>query len=130
VEGLWTEIEVTYNQKPSWGAIPIATAAVYGAGVWYSWDVTGSIERARREGVASYVLGLQTVEEKKEEQVVFASHETGRNGPHLIVTYREAPVGFPWYYALAAGVGGAVIIAFPAGWWLARRRANRNSART
>lgn len=125
VDGAWTEREVTFNNRPSWAANPIATGAVYGGGVWYSWDVSGSVERKRREGAVSYALGLRAVEEKKEENVAFATREAGRNAPRLIVTYTEASSTFPWYIwvaIIAAAVAVAAALAFVVGWRYSGRR--------
>ena len=121
VEGPWDEKEVTFNKRPPWGANAAATAAVYGAGLWYSWDVTSSVVQKAKEGTVSYALGLRTLEEKKEEQVVFSSRETGRNGPRLIVTYSAPPSSIPWYIWLI-GIAVAAALAFVVGWWLARRQ--------
>ncbi|MEE9202005.1 MAG: DNRLRE domain-containing protein [Dehalococcoidia bacterium] len=120
VDGQWSEAQVTYNTRPAWGVNPIATSAVYGAGVWYSWDVTGSVVGKAKEGAVSYVVGLRGMEEEKEEQLVFAAREGGRNAPRLMVTY-AAPTSIPWYI-WAAAIGVAAVFAFLMGWWLARRR--------
>ena len=121
VDGPWDEKEVTFNKRPPWGASAVATAAVYGAGAWYSWDVTGSVVQRAKDGTVSYALGLRTLEEKKEEQVVFSSREAGRNGPRLIVTYSATSSGIPWYI-WPIGIAVAAALAFVVGWWLARRR--------
>ena len=31
-------------------AQPVASAAIYNAGVWYSWDVTGAVARKAEDG--------------------------------------------------------------------------------
>lgn len=121
VNGAWSEQEVTFNSRPAWDVNPIATGVVYGAGVWYSWDVTGSLVGKAKEGVVSYAVGLRALEEKKEEQAVFAAREVGRNGPRLLVTYRVPPPSVPWYI-WAAGMGVVAVLAFLVGWWLPRRR--------
>lgn len=120
-EGQWSEEEVTFNTRPSWGVTPIATGAVYGAGVWYSWDVTGSVVSKQDEGEVSFSLGMRSLEEELEEQVVFAARESGRNIPRLLVTFTIEPSGIAWW-VWAAGIGGAAVVAFGTGWWLSRRR--------
>ena len=127
VRGPWTEKEVTFNARPPWDANPIATTAVYGPERWYSWDVTQTVGRLEKRGTVSYALGLRTVEEKKEEQVLFVSHEGGRSAPRLVVTYTPRPSGIGWY-PWAGGIAGAAVIAFVVGWWLARRRRSVTSA--
>lgn len=125
VDGEWTEQEVTFNKRPSWAANPIATGAIYGGGVWYSWDVSGSVDRKRKEGAVSYALGLRALEEKKEENVAFATREAGRNAPRLIVTYTESPSTVPWYIwvaVIAAVAVAAAVVAFVVGWRFSRRR--------
>ena len=121
VEGQWSEGEVTFNTRPPWGVTPIATGAVYGDGVWYSWDVTGSVVSQQDKGEVSYSLGLRTLEEGKEEVVVFAARESGRNIPRLLVTFTIEPSGIAWW-VWAASIGGAAVLAFVIGWWLSRRR--------
>ena len=89
---------------------------------WYSGDVTQTVGRLEKRGTVSYALGLRTVEDKKEEQVLFVSHEVGRFAPRLVVTYtRPPPSGVPWYI-WPAGITVAALLAFLLGWWLARRR--------
>lgn len=124
IDGPWSEAEVTFNKRPPWEVTPIATGAVYGAGVWYSWDVTGSVVRKAREGEVSYAVGLRTLEEKNDEQVLFASREGGGNAPRLLVTYKPPPAAVPWYFWVT-GIVVAAMLAFIVGWRLARRRAGR-----
>ena len=124
VEGQWSEGEVTFNTRPPWGVNPIATGVVYGAGVWYSWDVTGSVVSQQDEGEVSYSLGLRTREEQKEEQVVFAARESGRGIPRLLVTFTTETSGVGWW-VWAVSIGGAAVLAFVIGGWLFRRRPSR-----
>ncbi|MBI2171749.1 MAG: DNRLRE domain-containing protein [Chloroflexi bacterium] len=118
--GDWTQKDVTYNKKPTWGPDALATTAVYGAGVVYSWDVSGSVIKGAKAGKVSYIIGLRAVEDGKEEQVVFASRETGGVGPRLVVTYRTESLWGKWY-VWAGGVAGAAVIALVLGMWIARR---------
>ncbi len=128
VNGLWSEKDVTFNKRPQWGADALAVAAVYGAGIWYSWDVTAGVLQRTKDGQVSFVLGLRAAEEKKIEQLVFAAHEAGQIGPRLIVvTTASESEGVPWW-TWAAGIGGAALVAFFVGWRLAVRR--RSAAHT
>ena len=43
IDGTWDPATVTYTNKPTWSASSVATAAIYGAGVWNSWDVSSSV---------------------------------------------------------------------------------------
>lgn len=128
VDGHWTEQEVTYNLRPPWAVNPVATSVIYGDGVWYSWDVSGSVERKRKEGGLSYALGLRVVEEEKEESVAFVTKEAGRNAPRLIVTYSGSSAIFPVYVWIGAIVAAAVV-ALGIGWFLSRWLARRHTAR-
>lgn len=89
----WNETEINFKSLPSVSQQPIATTAVYGAGVWYSWDVSGAVARKAADGKVAFAVGLRTVEQKKEEQVVFASREVARAAPRLVATY--APPASP-----------------------------------
>lgn len=120
VSAPWRQEEVTFNKRPQWGTDPIAIAAVYSANRWYAWDVTDSVARGVAQGSVSYVMGLRTVEQQGEEQVVFASRETGSKGPRLVVTYAEPPTAIAWW-VWAAAIAGAAALAFGGGLWLARR---------
>ncbi|MBI4491327.1 MAG: DNRLRE domain-containing protein [Chloroflexi bacterium] len=120
-EGAWSEAEVTFNTVPQVGTPSLASAAVYGAGVWYSWDVTPSVVRKVRDGLVSYAAGLRTVENKREEQAVFASRKAGRNAPRLVVTYAPSVSPVP-PYAWPAGIAGAAVLAFVVGLGLGRLR--------
>lgn len=109
-EGDWTEGELTFLNRPTWTQNPVATTAVYGPGVWYSWDVSGSVIReSQRAEKISFVTGLRAIDDKKEELVLFASREVGRNAPRLIVTYDEK-AAFP-LYLWAGGLGGLAAVA-------------------
>ena len=127
---VWSQNTVSYNSRPAWDPAPVATTAVYGPGVWYSWDVTGSVlSRVDRSDSVSFTVALRSVEDKSEEQVLFASREVEANAPRLLVTY-DAPGGVRWYY-IAIGIGGALILVLIA-YWLGRRMSRRPvaSART
>ncbi len=112
VDGKWSEKDVTFNTRPSWGTSIIATNAVYGAGVWYSWDVTASVVQKAKEGEVSYATGLSTMEETKEEQVLFAAHQVTNYAPRLIVTYLAPPFTLPWWVWIAVIVVVAAMVFF------------------
>ena len=121
-EGAWSEKTVTFTKKPSWGSNAVATAVVYGPGVWTAWDVTPSVQQKAQSGTVSYALGMRTLAEKQAEQVLFGSKEAGQNGPRLIVTYTSGPLIIPWYI-WAGGTVVAAVAAFIAGLSVARRGA-------
>ena len=92
VDGTWDPKTVTFNTKPTWSSGSVATAAVYGAGVWYSWDVTASVAQQTNDGEVSYVLGLDTMVDKSQEQVLFSSVNVSATAPRLIITYMDSQV--------------------------------------
>lgn len=124
VEGTWGESTVTYNARPPWQPSPLSTAVVYGSNIWNSWDVSsGVIARANRSSSISFMVTLRALEERTEEQVIFASRESGANAPRLLVAYDGGGI-LPWYYiAGAGGVAGLLILAaFVLGRRMAARR--------
>jgi len=128
-DGPWTQSDVTFNKLPQITAPPLASTAVYGANVWYTWDVTPAVLRTNTVGTVSYAIGLRTLEQKGEEQVVFASTSAGRNAPRMLVTMAPvAPSVPPLYLAI-----GAVILillavaAFAGGMLMGRRRRARRA---
>lgn len=122
VDGTWEPGLVTYNSKPTWSGSAIATAAVYGAGVWYSWDVSNSVIQKAETGEISYVTGLNAMDDKTEEQVLFASQQAGDTAPRLLVTYTSNNSSFlPWWMWLIIVVVVAVIV-FIIVWSVMRRR--------
>jgi zinc ribbon protein len=120
-EGAWNQGDVTFKTLPQITQPPLASAAVYAANVWYSWDVTPAVVRKTKEGSVAYAVGLRTLETKGEEQVVFASSEAGRNAPRLMVTMAPAAAAIP-PYLIAAGVVLAAVLAFGGGLFFGRRR--------
>jgi hypothetical protein len=112
---------VTFNTLPTITNPPLASAAVYGANVWYSWDVTPAVVRKVRDGGVAYALGLRTLETRGEEQVVFASSEAGRNAPRLVVTMAPVPPGVSPYVVMGVAATAAAL-AFGVGILLGRRR--------
>jgi hypothetical protein len=120
-DGQWTQSDVTFNTLPQISNPPLASAAVYGANVWYSWDVTPAVVRKVKDGNVGYAIGLRTLETKGEEQVVFASSAAGRNAPRLLLTMAPAASSIP-LYAWPVGIGAAALLAFGVGLLLGRRR--------
>lgn len=120
-DGAWTQGEVTFNKLPSISNPPLASAAIYAANVWYTWDVTPAAVRRSADGAVSYAVGLRTLETKGEEQVVFASSSAGRNAPRLLVTMTPVAASIP-PYVVAGGVVLAAVLAFGGGLLLGRRR--------
>src|SRR6266849_4352798 len=120
-DGQWTQADVTFNTLPQISNPPLASAAVYGANVWYSWDVTPAVVRKVKDGNVGYAIGLRTLEAKGEEQVVFASTAAGRNAPRLLLTMAPAASSIP-LYALPVGIVAAALLAFTGGVLLGRRR--------
>jgi len=120
-DGPWTQSDVTFSKLPQITNPPLASAAVYGANVWYSWDVTPAVVRKAKDGNVAYAIGLRTLETRGEEQVVFASSEAGRNSPRLLVTMAPVAPSVP-LYALPIGIVVAALVAFGGGILLGRRR--------
>ena len=120
VQAAWAEADVTFTKRPAWSPEAISTGAVFGANVWYSWDVTQSVIQQTPKGTTSYVLGLRTIEQRGEEQAVFASKESGRNAPRLIVTYAPEAESTPAWVWIAA-IAGGVVVAFGGGILITRR---------
>ncbi len=127
VSGTWNEQKVTFNNKPDWSATSIASCAVYGAGIWSSWDVTGSVAQSVKSGTVSYAAGLDTMVDKSQEQVLFASRQVSAAAPRLIVTYSSSNTSpFAWWIWVI-GIIVIAIIAFFAGWMITRRRLTRKT---
>jgi hypothetical protein len=120
----WSQSGVTFNTLPQITNPPVASAAVYGANVWYSWDITPAVISKSKDGVVGLAIGLRTLENKGEEQVVFASSDAGRNAPRLLVTMAPVAPSVP-LYALPAGVVAAALLAFGGGLLIGRRRRAR-----
>ena len=126
VDGTWDPATVTYNTKPSWNVGSIATAAIYGAGVWNSWDVSPSVVSKVKDGEVSYAIGLDTMADKSQEQVLFASQNGTAAAPRLIVTYAASGNGMPmWVWIVVVVV--IAIIAFFAGLVITRRNARKEN---
>jgi hypothetical protein len=123
-EGAWAAQQVTFATLPQVTTPPLSTAAVYGSNIWYSWDLTPGVVRKVRDGSMAVAVGLRTLENKKEEQVVFASSRAGRNGPRLLVTYPTSAPTVP-FNTLAIGAAGAALLALIVGILIGRRGRRR-----
>jgi hypothetical protein len=122
-EGPWTEADASFKGLPQLSTPPLASSAVYGANVWYSWDVTPAVVRKARDGNVTLAIGLRSLESKGEEQVVFAAREAGRNAPRLMVTL--APSASPLPLMLLPAIAIAIVVAalaFGGGILMGRRR--------
>jgi hypothetical protein len=123
----WDAKTVTFNNKPNWSATGIASSVVYGAGVWSSWDVSASVISAAKSGTVSYAAGLDTMVDKSQEQVMYASNNVAASAPRLQVTYASTNSGFPiWFWIVVIVV--IAIIAFLAGWMITRRNSPKTAA--
>jgi hypothetical protein len=120
-EGPWTEADASFKSLPQLSTPPLASSAIYGANVWYSWDVTPAVVRKVRDGNMTLAIGLRSLEAKGEEQVVFAAREAGRNAPRLVLTLAPAASALPMTLLPVAAVVVAVL-AFAGGILLGRRR--------
>ena len=126
-EGAWSAQQVTFATLPQVTTPPLSTAAVYGSNIWYSWDLTPGVVRKVRDGSMAVAVGLRTLDNKKEEQVVFASSRAGRNTPRLVVTYpatgSTVPINILGIGAAAAV--GVVLLALIIGILIGRRGRRR-----
>ena len=121
VNGPWAEADVTYETRPVWDSVPLATAAVYGAGGWYTWNITGSTTSALRKGEISFAVALRSALVENEEQVLFVAKEALDKAPRMVVTYNlSASEGLAsvswWWWAIIAGAAVVLIgVAFGMG---------------
>lgn len=128
----WSEASIDFNSAPARDTDPIAFAAVYRPDFWYSWDITDSVAREKRDGAVSFAASLvvtleelQALEGGREEQAVFASLETGANVPRLLVTFTEDDSGISGLVWITAGAAGGAIVLVAAGAFLVGRRRHR-----
>lgn len=123
-EGQWAQGAVTFNTLPQITNPPLASTAIYGANIWYTWDVTSAVVRKQADGSVSYALGLRTLEQKGEEQVIFSSTGAGRNPPRMLLTMAPASPAVS-LYALPIAIIVAALLAFGGGLLIGRRRSAR-----
>jgi hypothetical protein len=125
VSGKWTAKTVTYNTKPDWSSASIASSVVYGAGLWSSWDVTDSVVSAAKTGTVSYAAGLDTMADKSQEQVLYASDNVAASAPRLFVTYAASSNSVLPMWGWIVGIVVIAIIAFLAGWMITKRNSGK-----
>jgi len=80
-ENTWSEATVSYDTRPPWNPTPISTAVVYGAGGWYSWNVSSSVASAARTGQVSFAVGIRNLPANSEAQVAFVSRASKDKAP-------------------------------------------------
>jgi hypothetical protein len=121
INGKWAEKEVTYETRPQWDNTPVATSAIYGAGGWYSWNVTGVAASAVGRGELSFAVALRSATQQNEEQVLFVAKEALDKAPRMLVTYNTRPssglgsVDWWWWLIIAGAIVGLVGGAFSVG---------------
>ena len=98
VEGEWSEDMVAFTNRPGWTPEPVATAAVYGPGLWYSWDITAPVLQLMESSpVISFATGLRTTVVGAQEEVIFAAKEAatevGTRQPRLMITIAGKDTG-------------------------------------
>lgn|GEM_PF-2039441 len=94
---------------------------VYGAGLWSSWDVTDSVVSAAKAGTVSYAAGLDTMVDKSQEQVLYASSNVPASAPRLIVSYAATNNNSLPMWVWIVVIVAIAIIAFLIGWMINRR---------
>jgi Na+/H+ antiporter NhaC len=62
------------------------------------------------------------MDDKSEEQVLFASKQVSATAPRLLVTYTSSTTSLVPWYIWVAGIVIIAIIAFFVGWSVTRRR--------
>jgi hypothetical protein len=122
VTDTWDASKVTFKTKPTWGTNSIASSVVYGVGIWSSWDVTGSVVSGVKNGTVSYAAGLDTMVDKSQEQVLYASDNVAAAAPRLIVTYTSSTNSMLPWWVWVAGIVIIAIIAFFGGWMITKRK--------
>ena len=123
----WTAKTVNFNNKPTWSATGISSSVVYGAGVWSSWDVTASVISGTKSGWVSYAAGLDTMSDKSQEQVLYASNNVAASAPRLVVTYAASTNSVLPLWGWIAGIVIIAIIAFLAGWMITKRNSGKSA---
>jgi hypothetical protein len=81
----WTESGLTWNNKPSFGEVPLATARVTSdAARWYEWDLTDYLRRQKDAGERFVTLVVKNTTRPR-AAAGFNSDEAGSNRPQLVV---------------------------------------------
>ncbi len=97
VTGTWDASKVTYKTKPSWAS----------------------------NSIASFAAGLDTMDDKSQEQVLYASDNIPAAAPRLLVTYTSSTNGILPWWVWVAGIVIIAIIAFFAGWLIMKHNASK-----
>jgi hypothetical protein len=79
----WNEIEITWENAPTFSAEPIDVETIAFGDTWYSWNVTNEVENAQ-EGYLTLVL---KDESEETPGVVFSSKDSYDKHPRLVIEY-------------------------------------------
>ncbi len=94
ITGLWEENTVTWNNQPAHDSTAAATTTVFGADVWYDWNLTSLVQAWVDGTYANYGLMLIGEEGVAGSHKNFWSSDYVNNPslrPKLIVTYSQPP---------------------------------------
>ncbi len=83
----WSEHQITWNNRPSLGATPLATVVMDNRTTtarWYELDVTAYLQREKAAGRHLVSLALRN-DARSSPSDQFNSKEAGTNGPELVV---------------------------------------------
>lgn len=89
----WTEMGITWNNKPSYDSAPTDTQYVSVEDTWYSWNVSTDVQQALSNG---YLTEVMISTDMSETGVEFYSREysaTPYFGPTLTICYESATSG-------------------------------------
>ena len=86
----WTENSITYNNRPTTAANPIATQSISAEG-WVYWDVTAHVNAAMANGRTVFSFMLKNTGGNTGENIGFVSSESGTvaNRPKLVAGNNE-----------------------------------------
>ena len=98
----WTEMGITWNNKPAPGPVMWATTALQDEAAWHEWDLSQFLMGEKAMGRELVTLVLRNSVQTTVGAGLFASKESPINPPELVV--EEA---FPWtYYEAEKGIAG------------------------
>jgi len=82
----WSESGLTWNNKPSFGDVPMAIARVTSDPArWYEWDLTDYLRRQKEAGARFVTLVVKNTT-RPQAAAGFNSDEAASNRPQLVVT--------------------------------------------
>jgi len=82
----WSESGLTWNNKPSFGDVPMAIARVTSDPArWYEWDLTDYLRRQKDAGARFVTLVVKNTT-RPQAAAGFNSDEAASNRPQLVVT--------------------------------------------